>query len=571
MSSLLNQTWYAGSTKWSAVTAWAASASITAGALRRQSATPATGSERVFIALNSGTTGGTEPTWGTTEGAKTTDNTITWQDVTGKAAVNGDAASTSDWTSAKNTAVSLGLVIKNVAGTHYFIASTAGTAGNGSEPSWNTTTGATTSDGTVTWTCIGAVGSFSIWGAPAARLNVFMATGFFSSAGDRILVNSSHAETQASAISYNATASGTAVRRTSFICVDDAGALSTGASISTTGANAITLGTFYYLYGITLNAGSGANAATITLGSSTANTFENCTFNRVSTTASNILIGGGSGGDNEFRNCTFVFAASGDQMSFGLGRVRMFGGSIAATGTAPTTLFTNGGAGTFRLRGVNLSGVTGNLVSVGSTPADLFLENCRLGSGVTKVPTGTNTPQALRLHVHNSNSGAVNYDYYHQTALGLAQAETSVVRTGGASDGTTPLSWLLTSSANASLYQPFVSDEIVSWNDATGSSKTATVELTTDASLTNAECWLEIEYPSSASYPLGLTVTTRAALLATPSTLTTSSATWGGTAKTNKYKLSASFTPQMKGPVKARVYLAKASTTVYVDPVVTVA
>src|SRR5690349_20305240 len=116
MSSLINQTWYCGSTKWSAVTAWAASASVSAGALRRQSATPAVGSERVFVALTPGTTGGSEPTWGTTEGAKTTDNTVTWQDVTGKAAVNGDAASTSDYSSVVGTTPSLGLVIKNTAG-----------------------------------------------------------------------------------------------------------------------------------------------------------------------------------------------------------------------------------------------------------------------------------------------------------------------------------------------------------------------------------------------------------------------------------------------------------------------
>lgn len=266
MSSLINQTWYCGSTKWSAVTAWAASASVSAGAMRRQSATPAVGSERVFVALTSGTTGGSEPTWGTTEGAKTTDNTVTWQDVTGKAAVNGDAASTSDYSSVVGTTPSLGLVIKNTAGTHYFIASTAGAIGAVSEPNWNTTTGAITTTGSTTWTCLGAVGAFSLWGAAAARLNVFLATGFFSSAGDRVLVNSAHAETQSTAVSYNGTSSGSAARRTPVVCVDDAGALATGASVTTTGASAINVGQHYYVYGLTFNAGTGANAASLTLG-----------------------------------------------------------------------------------------------------------------------------------------------------------------------------------------------------------------------------------------------------------------------------------------------------------------
>jgi hypothetical protein len=37
-----------------------------------------------------------------------------------------------------------------------------------------------------------------------------------------------------------------------------------------------------------------------------------------------------------------------------------------------------------------------------------------------------------------------------------------------------------------------------------------------------------------------------------------------------KQKLSVSFTPQMKGVVKARIYVARASTTVYIDPLITI-
>ena len=37
----------------------------------------------------------------------------------------------------------------------------------------------------------------------------------------------------------------------------------------------------------------------------------------------------------------------------------------------------------------------------------------------------------------------------------------------------------------------------------------------------------------------------------------------------NKQKISVSFTPQMKGAVHVKVCLAKASTTVYVDPYIT--
>lgn len=572
MAFLSGQTWYAGSTKWAAVAPWAASTSYSAGQLVRQLATPAVGSERVFVCVNAspGSSGASEPTWVTTHGAKTTDNAVTWQEVTGKAAMNGDAANTSNWNAAKNTAVSLGVVIKNIAGTHYFVCTTAGTAGNGSEPSWNTTAGATTTDGGATWTSLGAVGGFSAWGAPAARLNLFMATGFFSAAGDVILFNSAHAETQAAAVAYTASLSGTGTKRTVFLCVDDAGALATGGSVTTTGANAVSLGFHYYVYGLTVNAGTGANAVGIALGGSSGNVFENCTFNKVATSAANVTVGGGTGGDNEFRNCAFTFGSAGDQLSLGLGRGRIVGGSVAASGTVPTTLLTNGSTGLYRLRGVDLSGVTGTLASLGSAPMDVFLENCRLGSGVTKAPSGSNTSINLRLHLHNCDSGATNYTEYEGTVAGSAQSETAVVRTGGASNGTTPMSWLVTSTSTASYYLPFATSELVQWQDTTGNSKTATVELTTDTALTSADCWLELEHPNSSGYPLAATATTRAAPLATGTTLTTSSAAWGGTTKTYKYKLQAAFTPQMKGPVRARVVLAKPSTTVYVDPLVVI-
>src|ERR1700743_2932630 len=99
--------WYIDSSKYASVTAWAASTSIAAGALRRQLTTPAVGSERVFAAVVAGTTNSTEPTWTLTKGAKTTDNAVTWQEVTGQPGVNGDLANTPNWNAVKNTDVPL--------------------------------------------------------------------------------------------------------------------------------------------------------------------------------------------------------------------------------------------------------------------------------------------------------------------------------------------------------------------------------------------------------------------------------------------------------------------------------
>src|SRR5258707_12389648 len=109
--------WYVNSVGYAAITAWATGATIAAGALRRPTA-PAVGNERIVVAIVGGTTHATtEPTWTTTRGAKNTDNTVTWQEVTGQAAVNGDLTNTVPWSDStvKNPALTLGTIIKHVA------------------------------------------------------------------------------------------------------------------------------------------------------------------------------------------------------------------------------------------------------------------------------------------------------------------------------------------------------------------------------------------------------------------------------------------------------------------------
>src|ERR1043166_5161230 len=148
-----NTVWYCSSARWTAVTAWPTSTAVSAGVLRRQSATPTVGNERVFACIVAGTTGGTEPTWTVTKGAKNTDNTATWQECTGQPGLNGDTTNCPNW--AASTVYALGQVIQGVTNSVIFICSTAGTSGN-SEPSWSTTAGQTTVDNTATWTSLGA-------------------------------------------------------------------------------------------------------------------------------------------------------------------------------------------------------------------------------------------------------------------------------------------------------------------------------------------------------------------------------------------------------------------------------
>src|SRR4051812_11670026 len=228
---VVNTVWYTSSAGWTAVTAWATGTVKAAGALVRQNAAPAVGSERVFACTIAGTTHATtEPTWVTTQGAKTVDNTVTWIEVTGKPGVNGDATNTPLSSSARSQAVVLGNIIKNNAGTHLFVCTTAGTCGAG-EPTYGTTAGNTTADNTATWTCLGTVGSFTAWKAPGARLATSFAT-----TGDTVYVSSLHAETQAAALSI------APAGLTQYLCIADAGTIPPGAGDLTTGATVTTTG-----------------------------------------------------------------------------------------------------------------------------------------------------------------------------------------------------------------------------------------------------------------------------------------------------------------------------------------
>lgn len=183
--------------------------------------------------------------------------------------------------------------------------------------------------------------------------------------------------------------------------------------------------------------------------------------------------------------------------------------------------------------------------------------------------------------MHNCDSGDTNYRLWVEDYAGSIKSETTIIRTGGASDGTTGLSWKMATSANAEY--PVVhleSPEIVVWSDTTGS-KTVTVEIVHDSQgagsgskFQDDEIWLEVMYLGTSGYPLGTWIRDcKADIMATAANQTDSSETWTttGLASPVKQALSVSFTTAEKGFIHARVVMTKASKTCYVCPKLTVA
>lgn len=579
-----NLCWYVNSVGYAAVTAWSANTAKTVGNRVRQLTTPTVGNERVYVCIVAGTTHATtEPVWTVTRGVKPTDGTVTWQECTGHPAVNGDVTNTAASSVVRSTVLTLGTIIKNNTATHYFICSTqSGTAG-ASEPTFNTTLGATTADSANVWTCIGPVGNFTAGGAPHARAFAAFAVGWYTN-GQIVFVGHNHAETQVAAMTISAGQIGAPVR---LICHNAAGSYpptsaTTGATITTTGANSITLGMVgCYVEGVTFSAGTGATNAAITFGGlSSYEKYKNCSFQCPGTVGSSSKItGSNSYGKLEWENCTVKFGSTVDSIRPRANSHRWHStGQILAAGSAvPASLFQNasggGTMGDIFLEDLDLSQCTGTILLQVVGAQDLHgyhvVRNCKLHASALVSSVFIGAPSS-RIDVVNCSSGDINYDNRRHTYQGVQTTEITIVRTGGATDGTMPVSAKIVTTSGNRWEWAFECIPIAIWNEDTGSSITATVEgiWGGGAVPNNDDIWIEAVYLSDASSPLGTRVSgTKAGFSATNSALASSSETWSGS--TTAFKMTVTFTPQQKGFIYVYVMVGRASATFYVDPKVT--
>lgn len=333
-----------------------------------------------------------------------------------------------------------------------------------------------------------------------------------------------------------------------------------------------------------------------------------------------------------------------------VGTVRISGGSIDSGSAALTQPFVQSTDRTHSELVVDAFDFTNGastltvFTTAGAGNVSAVFRNCKLPASWTGSLTNTVAGVGQRVSMYNSDSGDTNYKVWVSDYYGTIRDESTVVRTGGAvggqySGGTalSAFSWKVSTNANSFYpYGALSTDEIVRWNETTGSSLTATVEILhfaqgtgTNSGVKNDAVWLEIQHLGTTGYPLSLFASDAAAnVLATAVTQDTSTESWDGAAtaysaatnyvvgdivkpstpngalyictvdagttaaeptwgttdggttadaagrtwvRSNRQKLVTTFTPQEKGFIHAVVRLAKASTTVYVDPKLTVA
>jgi hypothetical protein len=402
-----------------------------------------------------------------------------------------------------------------------------------------------------------------------------------AAAGDTYFIADDHAETSASSISLGF--KGGITTPDLIVCVDHTIASPGSADLKTTGqvtttgtAASISLnGGHAYVYGIKFSCGTGASTQGININNSSTvqQVYDSCQFILAGTGSQSTNVASGINSRTRWTNCIVSFGAAGSTMGVVNGSGFEWtntASAVNAAGTIPTTLFggTNN-SGTILIEGVDLSalGSGKTLVGVAATIADFTFKECKLGSAVT-IASAPSAALAYVIDVVRCDSGNTNYRTERHIFFGDMTTETTIVRTGGASDGTTAFSFKVVTTANTKFTSPFNMPAIAIWNDTVGSSVTVTVEGIASAVPNNDEVYMEVEYMGDTASPQASRSTTRKALLATAAANTTSTQTWGG-ALTGKFKMAVTITPQQKGPITAYVRIPKTSATVYIDPMIT--
>lgn len=230
-----------------------------------------------------------------------------------------------------------------------------------------------------------------------------------------------------------------------------------------------------------------------------------------------------------------------------------------------------------KLSGCDFTGPTGvaGIVDWSQSLGPIEIANCKTNASPTWT-TGTVNASG-KLLVTNSGSADAPEHLYCADYYGVVSSNSAVYRDSGASIESVPVSWKMVSTSHSYISSPLQTPWIYGVISATGS-KTFDVYVTQDAGagdLTDAEVWLEVEYLGTSNVAQSTLITDRASVsgnfsgAAAQGDDTTS--TWTGSiTATYKQKLSVTATVNEDGLYRARVVLAKASTTLYVDPLVTV-
>ena len=264
-------------------------------------------------------------------------------------------------------------------------------------------------------------------------------------------------------------------------------------------------------------------------------------------------------------NSNLVLPTSSSQISaISGGDFTMTGGTVVAAGGMAILIINGGGGGRLTFKGVDLSAVTTSIINFSSSARHTILRliGCLLNAGVL-LQSGTPHP-LLEAHAYGSSDTNKPYYIQEETYEGVIQVETTVVKTGGASDGATPVSFkYITNSKAAPAYHPLINRmPILFWADTVGNNTFEVDILTDNYTVGNDNAWLEVEHPQA-----GIQRGNATSRGFDPVNLPASAAIWNTTGITTpiKQKLSITVNVAQKGWVEAFICVADFSVVVYAD------
>lgn len=427
------------------------------------------------------------------------------------------------------------------------------------------------------------------WALAKATLTGVLA---IATAADRIFVDSAHVEVLGASTIYTCPET----PGLQILSVDDTGSpeppvesdleVMTG-GWSHSGDFFFSLQGSFYSYGLSFIAGDGGDDSNsfVILGGSAAidasQIWEKYVWGTLSTHVSGGVYISSTGGNNEANRFLFIdgtisFAATTQTIRAREGQI-LFRGLTLAGAATPATLF--GSAASWDavvvVEASDLSSPSWSnvLARTDGSGVIVTLRNCKIPAGISLITGIIDSWAAARATLENCDSADTNYRYASATNEGDVTSETTVIRTGGASDGAQGLSYKMATTANPTFATPLESPEIVLWNETVGSSITVTVQIVTDnVTLQDDEIWLEVQYLGTSGFPKSTIISDRMTnALSTPANQASATEEWAGALGVETDQaLSVSFQPEEIGFIHAKVMLAKPSQTTYIDPKLTV-
>jgi hypothetical protein len=286
------------------------------------------------------------------------------------------------------------------------------------------------------------------------------------------------------------------------------------------------------------------------------------------------------------KNCGFKFGSTSQQCNFN-SNVRLYGGSVLSGGSTPANGFCTPGAdgrgGLVEIHGFDFSNCTAGVHVFGGGGATQVCRayNCKMPTSwsgnvlQTASSAGANRYELLNYAASGTD---VNYKFDVMDTYGRAKDESTIYRDSGGQDEATHYSIKLVTTANSSYPGlPFRWPLAMRVAADPGVTKTVTIRFVHDSAtaLKNNEIWCELEYLGTSGTPKSLFASDIQNVLVAGASQNSSSATWtgtGGFGTVQKLELQVpgvSF--EENGYIIATVCLGKASTTVYVDPLPTIA